>query len=98
MITCRELVELLIDFVADQLTAEQRECVEHHLRDCSSCVAYVESYRCTVQLTRQLPCAPLPVELQTLLQAILEDNGKAQGTQSREESQHPGFLPPSFPQ
>ncbi len=79
MITCRQLVELLIDFVDNQLPAELRECVDHHLRDCSSCVAYVESYRWIVQLTRQLPCAPLPLELQALLQGILKEKGKEQG-------------------
>jgi len=98
MITCRQLVELLIDFADDRLSAEQRECVEYHLTFCSSCVAYVESYHCTVQLTRQLPCVPLPIGLQALLQTILEETGREQGTQPREENQQPGSLPPSDPQ
>lgn len=82
MITCRQLVEQLLDFIDDQLPAEYREQVEHHLCDCSSCVAYVESYRCTVQLTRRLPCVPLPRDLQAQLQLILEDTGEEQGPQS----------------
>ncbi len=74
MITCRELVELLADFVSDQLPREHRDHLEHHLGSCSSCVAYVESYLLTIQLTQRLPRSPLPGELCQCLQAILEQN------------------------
>lgn len=80
MMTCRELVELLIDYVADQLPIEERERIELHLRGCLSCVAYADSYRFTVQLPQQLPRAPLPLELQQRLQTILEDHCKEQST------------------
>jgi len=53
--------------------------VDHHLRLCSSCAAYAESYRCTVRLSRHLPRLPLPLELQQRLQAILEETGKEKG-------------------
>jgi anti-sigma factor RsiW len=71
MITCRELVELLIDFVSDELPPEHRARVEHHLNGCPCCVTYVETYRLTIRLTRQLPCAPLPGPLRQRLEAAL---------------------------
>ncbi len=86
MITCRDLAELLLDFVADQLSREHRGHVELHLRSCSCCAAYVESYRLTIQLTRQLPRSPLPGQLEQRLRAILEGDCKTQGVRQREES------------
>ena len=71
--TCRELVELLIDFVSDELPAEHRQRVEQHLRRCPPCVAYLDSYQVTIRLTKQLPCEPLPPELEARLRAAVQD-------------------------
>lgn len=72
MITCRELAELLIDFLADELPPEHKERIESHLRCCPPCVTYVETYQLTIQLTRRLPSAPLPPELEARLRQALE--------------------------
>jgi anti-sigma factor RsiW len=71
--TCRELVELLIDFVSDDMPAEHRARLEQHLRRCPPCEAYLASYRMTIRLTRQLPCEPLPPELEARLRAALKE-------------------------
>jgi anti-sigma factor RsiW len=76
MITCRELAEFLIDFVAGELPPEQRARIEHHLCMCPPCVTYVETYRLTIRLTRRLPCTPLPPELEKRLREALRDLGK----------------------
>jgi len=60
MISCRELVELLGDYVSDELPPERRDHVEQHLHRCPSCAAYVQSYTSVIRLTRALPPAPLP--------------------------------------
>jgi anti-sigma factor RsiW len=71
MIRCRDLVELLIDFVSGELPPEYRDQVEQHLRVCPPCVAYLASYQTTIRLTRQLPCEPPPPEVAERLQAAL---------------------------
>jgi anti-sigma factor RsiW len=73
MITCRELVELLIDFVGGELDEELRRRVEQHLHCCPPCVTYLETYQITIRLTRRLPPAPLPAELKARLRAVLEE-------------------------
>jgi anti-sigma factor RsiW len=73
MINCRELAEFLIDFVSDELPAEHRAHIEQHLKLCPPCVAYLESYRMTIRLTKRLPCEPLPPELEKRLRAALEE-------------------------
>jgi len=73
MITCCELIQLLIDFVSGELPPEHQAHVEQHLRRCPPCVAYMESYQLTIRLTRRLPCEPLPPEVERRLRAALEE-------------------------
>src|SRR5262245_7980905 len=73
LMTCRELVELLIDFVSDELPPEHRQRIEQHLRCCPPCEAYLASYQTTIRLTRQLPCEPLPPQLEQRLRAALRE-------------------------
>lgn len=74
MITCRELVALLDDLVSDQLAPGSRVSIESHLDRCPSCVAYLESYSLTIQLSQQLPRAPLPMHLKQRLQDMLKES------------------------
>ena len=71
MITCRQLAELLIDFVSGELPDDQRQHIERHLRNCPPCVTYLETYQLTIKLTRQLPCEPMPPQLVQRLRAAL---------------------------
>jgi hypothetical protein len=50
MITCRELIEFLDRYVADELTPEQRRAFDWHLRLCHDCRNYLDSYAHTVKL------------------------------------------------
>jgi hypothetical protein len=72
MITCRELVELLYDFVADELAPPRRDLVEQHLQQCRPCLAYWESYRITIALARRLPCPPPPPDVLERLRGKVE--------------------------
>lgn len=77
MITCRLLAERLFEFLNEELPGEHRDQLDHHLRICRSCSAFVESYRITIQLPRALPGRPLPGQLLSRLQAIMaEDFGE----------------------
>jgi anti-sigma factor RsiW len=70
---CREVVELLIDFVSGELTPERRLRLEQHLQLCPPCLAYLQTYRLTIQLTRRLPRhAPPPPQLVERLHAALK--------------------------
>lgn len=71
MISCKQLVDLMLDFDDGSLSPPMHLDVEEHLMTCSSCVAYLQSYRLTVRLARQLPADPLPQSLEARLQEIL---------------------------
>ncbi len=79
MISCRELAELLCDYVSDELPPGRRDHVDQHVAHCPSCAAYVQSYSLVVRLTRQLPAAPLPAGLAQRLAALAARQRPAAG-------------------
>jgi len=53
-LTCRELVELVSDYVEGDLDARHRAAFEGHLTACEGCEAYLEQMRTTIALTGRL--------------------------------------------
>jgi anti-sigma factor RsiW len=51
--TCREVIEFLADYLDGSLRSEARAGFDLHLARCPSCVAYLESYKQTVQMGRE---------------------------------------------
>ena len=74
MMTCRELVELLIDFLDGELPEDRRRHIEQHLEFCPPCLTYLKTYKVTIQLTRRLPDVPPPPELLERLKAALGEH------------------------
>ncbi len=71
--TCRRAVELLIDYVSDELSVEERLLLESHFQKCPPCLIYLQSYQVTIKLTRQLPReAPIPAEMECRLLDVLK--------------------------
>lgn len=73
MITCRQLIEFIGDYVAGELDADARSAFERHLSACGSCQAYLESYRTTMTLVKELatdePAEDVPEELVAVILA-----------------------------
>jgi anti-sigma factor RsiW len=83
MITCRDLVDLLVDFVSGELDPERQAHIREHLQKCPPCVVYLETYQVTIRLTRRLPCDQLPSELeQKLREAVARHGGPGPASQS----------------
>ena len=57
-------------YLDDELTEEQRSCFESHLKVCSACVAFIESYKQTLQLTKQLRLSEVGEKVEDI---VLED-------------------------
>ena len=69
--TCRELVELVSDYLEDRLGADERERFEGHLAVCEDCREYVEQMRETVRALGRLPEESLsPAARHGLLEAF----------------------------
>ena len=53
-LSCRELVELVTDYVEGALDRRTRSRFERHISGCPHCTAYLEQIRETVRLTGML--------------------------------------------
>ncbi len=61
MMTCREVLDFLMDYLDGTLSPAQRAVFEEHLAVCRSCVAYLHTYQQTVKLGKAsaaVTCAP----------------------------------------
>ena len=74
--TCSEFIDFLMTYLDGELPADQRAVFDAHLAECLECVAYLDTYRKTVALERELLGnsldGPVPEEVpEDLVQAIL---------------------------
>jgi anti-sigma factor RsiW len=61
---CRQMVELMTDYLEGALSARDRARFEEHIAGCDGCRAYLEQMRTTMLLTGRLPDEPIPEHLQ----------------------------------
>jgi len=68
---CRELVELITEYLEDRLSAADRARFEIHINECDACRLYLEQFRETIQRLGRLPEETLSPEIRsTLLDAF----------------------------
>lgn len=53
--TCREVVELVTDYLEDRLAPEVRERFERHLAVCAGCATYLHQIRQTIAASAAAP-------------------------------------------
>jgi anti-sigma factor RsiW len=57
-LTCRELVDFLMAYLDDELSAPVRRAFDAHLALCEDCVNYLRGYEATLRLERRAFDAP----------------------------------------
>jgi anti-sigma factor RsiW len=68
---CRELVELVTDYIEGTLPAEARVRFEAHLRICEGCEVYLDQMRTTIRIAGRLrPSSLSPEARERLLRAF----------------------------
>jgi predicted anti-sigma-YlaC factor YlaD len=72
---CRQIAELLGDYLDGSLPRETRELIDFHIDGCAPCVAFLNTYRGAVDVTRKLPDpAAIPPELKKRLLKVLKSS------------------------
>ena len=64
---CREVAEILTEYLDGAMAADERIRLEQHLLICEGCTSYVEQFRETIRLTGRLAEEPIPAETATKL-------------------------------
>ena len=69
---CRRATTLIIEYEVGALDFMTILASRAHLLDCSDCVAFLETYRKTIELTRSLPSEELSPEAQSRIRRSLD--------------------------
>jgi len=59
-LTCRQVVELVTDYLEGALAEAERACFEEHLAGCEGCEIYVAQMKTSIEITGRLPEESLP--------------------------------------
>lgn len=76
MSTCKELVDLLADYLEGQLPPDVARDLDQHLADCPPCLNFLKTYRTTTRLIREVGCEEIPPELEDRLLKFLREHLK----------------------
>lgn len=71
MTNCKEVVDLLSDYLANELPEEDVAGIRAHLRGCRNCTTFFDSLKTTVRLTHHVNADDIPPEVVDRLQAFL---------------------------
>jgi hypothetical protein len=71
VLTCQELIGLLLEYVEGALGADIVAEFERHFDACAPCRAYLRTYQRARQLTAEVTRVEMPVELRALLRDLL---------------------------
>jgi anti-sigma factor RsiW len=71
--TCRELIEILDDYLDGALASDLVGDFERHLDGCAPCRAYIATYRKTREVGAAAARVDMPAEMQARLRHFLAD-------------------------
>ena len=72
-LTCKELVEIVTEYLEGGLTDPERERFEEHVVACSGCANYLDQIRVTIEVAGRVTVDDLMEETKTELLAAFRD-------------------------
>jgi anti-sigma factor RsiW len=73
MLTCREMVELVTDYLEGRLHDAARERFEAHVVECPACTLYIEQMRMTIAALGHIPPETISPEAERELLEAFSD-------------------------
>jgi anti-sigma factor RsiW len=73
LLTCREMVELVTDYLEGRLDGADRERFEAHVAECDACTLYIEQMRMTVTALGHIPPETISPEAERELLGAFRD-------------------------
>jgi anti-sigma factor RsiW len=81
LLTCKQFLDELSDYLDENTAGEARESLERHLSACPNCWVICDTTRKTIQIYRGMDPVPVPEEVHSRLMAALER--KKQGSRAK---------------
>lgn len=80
--TCKEIAELVSDYLHDNLEARLRRQFEAHLEICPDCVAFLKTFRKTVSVMRSVRTEDMPDHLRQNILTFLKSRARRRPTRA----------------
>ena len=72
MLTCKDFLRELSDYLDESLDTEIRAKLETHITECPNCWVIADTTRKTIQIYKGMEPQPIPADVETRLMAALE--------------------------
>jgi anti-sigma factor RsiW len=72
LLTCKQFLEELTDYLDESLDADVREKLEKHIAECPNCWVICDTTRKTVEIYRGMDPYPIPTEMHSRLLAAIQ--------------------------
>ncbi|MGA2723020.1 MAG: zf-HC2 domain-containing protein [Bryobacteraceae bacterium] len=72
MLTCKDFLNELTDYLDECLDAEVRTKLERHITECPNCWVIADTTRKTIQIYKGMEPYPIPADVETRLMQALE--------------------------
>ena len=72
MLTCKEFLKELSDYLDESIDAELRSELETHMSDCPNCWVIADTTRKTIKIYKGVDPVPIPGDVQARLMHALE--------------------------
>lgn len=69
--TCKQMTDLVCDYLTDSLDGRIKRDFEEHLRICPDCVSFLNTYRKTIALTKAVDSNDIPQAVKTNILTFL---------------------------
>jgi predicted anti-sigma-YlaC factor YlaD len=82
LLTCKQFLDELNDYLDDTVEAEARRELEEHLTECPNCWVICDTTKKTIQIYKGMEPQPVPPEVQSRLVDAVEKKIAAHGRHS----------------
>ena len=72
MLTCKDFLNELSDYLDENLDAEVRAGLEQHITECPNCWVIADTTRKTIQIYKGMDPFPIPADVESRLMKALE--------------------------
>jgi anti-sigma factor RsiW len=72
LLTCKDFLKDLSDYLDESLDAELRAKVEQHVSECPNCWVIADTTRRTIKIYKGMDPHPIPADVESRLMAALE--------------------------
>jgi len=72
LLTCRDFLAELTDYLDERIDAELRAKLERHITECPNCWVIADTTKKTIQIYKGMEPYPIPAEVESRLMNALE--------------------------